>query len=166
MLKNKWQILTLTNLVLLIGLISFLLFKFFITSHEIVYVDNVKLFDGFRMTKDMKSIGEKEFSSKKAYLDSLYLELQSNMNEKEKEFLMKEFVSKREEFDQFNASFAANESEKIWIRINSYSKEFSKVNNYKLVIGSETKRDVIFADEQIDVTNALLVYINKRYEGL
>lgn len=165
-LKNKWQILTLINSVLLVGLICFGLFKFLGTSQNIVYVDNVKLFDGFRMTKEMKAIGEKEFTNKKSELDTLYLKLQENLNPQEKEILMKNFISKREEFDQFNNRYAVEEAEKIWIRINSYTKEFSEANNYKLVIGSDNKRNVLFANEEVDVTNALLVYINKKYDGL
>lgn len=115
----------------------------------------------------MKSIGNKEYSSKKIYLDSLYLKLQEQDLEKNaKEILMKEFVSKREEFDQFNQSFAVEESDKIWKRINSYTKQFAKNNGYKVVLGLENSREVLYTDESIDVTNELLFFINKKYEGL
>lgn len=118
------------------------------------------------MTKEMKSIGEKEFSSKKKELDTLYSKLQGNLVQNEKENLMKQFIEKREEFDQFNQTFALEESDKIWTRINNYTKEFSKENNYKIIIGSENKRDVLFADESIDVTKELINYLNKKYAGL
>lgn len=165
-LKNKWQILTLINSVLLVGLICFGLFKFLGASQNIVYVDNVKLFDGFRMTKEMKAIGEKEFSTKKNELDTLYSKLQGNLEQNAKESLMKEFIEKREAFDQFNETFALEESDKIWSRINSYTKEFSKEKDYKIIIGSDSKRDVLFADETLDVTKELTNYLNKKYAGL
>ncbi|NJM80352.1 MAG: OmpH family outer membrane protein [Flavobacterium sp.] len=134
---------------------------------EIVYVDNNKLFDEFRMTKEMKKIGEKEFNSKKANLDSLYIEIQrEDLSQETKENMMKNFVSKREEFDQFNQSFAVEESKKIWSRINSYIKDFSIENNYELILGSGDNRNILFANESKDITNDLLTYINKKYAGL
>lgn len=166
MLKNKWQILTLINSILLVVLSVVCLINYLNPSKDIIYVDNVKLFDEFQMTKEMKSIGEKEYSSKKNELDTLYSKLQGNLEQSEKEFLTKQFIEKREAFDQFNQIFALEESDKIWTRINSYTKEFSKENNYKIIIGSENKRDVLFADETVDVTNELLKYINKKYAGL
>ena len=165
-LKNKWQIFTILNLILFVVLFVVFLFNYINLSNEVVYVDNIKLFDEFQMTKDMKSIGEKEYSSKKNELDTLYSKLQGNLEQNVKESLMKEFIEKREAFDQFNKTFALEESDKIWSRINSYTKEFSKEKDYKIIIGSDSKRDVLFGDETVDVTKELTNYLNKRYAGL
>lgn len=119
------------------------------------------------MTQEMKLAGEKEFNQRKYTLDSLYLKVQrEDISEQHKESLMQSFISKREEFDQFNKAFAQEESSKIWLRINNYTKEFSKENNYKLIIGSSNQGNVLFADESIDITTELLYYINKKYDGL
>ncbi len=119
------------------------------------------------MTKEMKKEGEKQFNSKKATLDSLYLEIQrEDLSGQTKEILMQEFVAKREEFDSFNKVFAQEESNKIWTRINSYTQQFSKDKNYKLIIGSSNQGDVLYADKSVDVTAELLQYVNKKYEGL
>jgi outer membrane protein len=119
------------------------------------------------MTKELKLSGEKEFNSQKTHLDSLYLKLQSSeISPQEKKILMQEFIQKKEELEQFNQIFASEQYSKIWARIKSYTSEFSKENKYKLIIGSENKSNVLFADEDIDVTNDLLTYINKKYEGL
>lgn len=136
-------------------------------SPKIVYVDNIKLFDNFNMTKELKNSGEKEFNLKKMTVDSLYAKLQSpKISSSEKKLIMQQFVQQKEELEQFNQYFAAEQSSKIWARIKSYSSEFSKENKYQLIIGSENKINVLFADENIDVTNDLLTYINKKYEGL
>lgn len=139
----------------------FLLFYFFRSDKEVVYVDNVKLFDGFTMTKEMRKTGEKEFNSRKSVLDKLYADLQSgSVSESEKKQLMQQFIQGKEELEQFNQVFGSEQSSKIWARIKSYTAEFSKDKNYKLVIGSDNKQAVLFADEKIDVTNELLTYIN------
>ena len=152
---------------LLMLLLLFVGYKELFTSQEIAYVDNQKLFDEFNMTKEMKRIGEKEFNMRKKELDSLYVIIQSDgLPESDKETLTKTFIEKRENFEAFNQTFAQQESAKIWKRINGYVAEFGNDNNYKIIIGSETKRDVLFAKESINITPDLITYINKKYEGL
>ena len=79
---------------------------------------------------------------------------------------MKLLISKREEFDYFNQTYASSEAMKIWNRIDSYVVKFSEEKKYKIIIGSNSKRDVLFADKKNDVTQELIDYVNKRYEGL
>ncbi|MDX6191321.1 OmpH family outer membrane protein [Flavobacterium sp. Fl-318] len=155
--------------VLAVSLLIVLLLSFYFikSNKEIVYVDSVKLFDGFVMTKEMKKVGEKEFNSRKAVLDNLYATLQNpETSEAVKAQLMQEFVRGKEEFHQFEQAFISEESSKIWKRIKSYSSEFSKDKDYKLIIGSNSQSNVLFADDEIDVTDDLLIYLNKKYEGL
>ena len=166
MKKNSTKALFILNLFLICIIVIFI-FLTFNLQPKVVYVDNVKIFNDFNMTKELKLSGEKEFNFKKTYLDSLYLKLQSSeISPQEKKILMQEFIQKKEELEQFNQIFASEQSSKIWTRIKSYTSEFSKENKYKLIIGSENKSNVLFADEDIDVTNDLLTYINKKYEGL
>ncbi|MEZ0129133.1 OmpH family outer membrane protein [Flavobacterium sp. LBUM151] len=166
MIKNTQKALLICNVLLISVLIFFMLFNY-LKKNEIVYVDNNELFENFNMTKELKNSGEKEFNLKKAKVDSLYSSLQSpNLSSSDKKLLMQQFIQQKEELEQFNQYFAAEQSSKIWARIKSYSSEFSKENKYQLIIGSENKTNVLFADEKIDVTNDLLTYINKKYEGL
>lgn len=115
----------------------------------------------------MKRAGEKEFNSRKLFLDKLYSNLQSpTISGSQKKELMQQFIQGKEELEEFNQTFAAEQSTQIWSRIKSYSIEFSKEKKYQLIIGSDAKQNILFADENIDVTNELLNYINKKYEGL
>jgi outer membrane protein len=164
--KNKFNVLAVINIVLIGLLAVFFIFKELESSKKIVYVDNIKLFDGFIMTKEMKRVGEREFNTRKNSLDVLYSKLQSQKkSEAEKKMLMQQFIQGKEELEQFNQSFAAEETSKIWSRIQGYTSEFSQEKKYQLVIGSQNKQSVLYADENIDVTNELLTYINKKYEG-
>lgn len=115
----------------------------------------------------MKRAGEKEFNSRKSILDNLYSNLQSpTITVSEKKELMQQFIQGKEELEQFNQTFASEQTVKIWSRIKSYTAEFSKDKNYQLVVGADNRQTVLFADEKIDVTNDLLTYLNKKYEGL
>lgn len=166
MLKIKLKILTFVNLIIIILIIGFLLFDKIFSEQKIVYVDNEKLFNSFQMTKDLKRLGEIEFNDRKKEVDSLYLKIQDDLGQEEKESVMKLFASKRDELDQFNQTFAINETEKIWNRINSYVKSYSIENDCQIIIGSNSNRDILYANENIDITVELTDYINKKYEGV
>ena len=78
---------------------------------------------------------------------------------------MKEYVGLKENLEQFNQQFAYEETQKIWKRLHSYVEEFSATKNYKLIIGSEKKQDVLYADPNVNITNELINYVNSKYEG-
>lgn len=164
MLNNKIKIFAILGSSIVVGLTIILILNLF-DNKEIVYVDNQRLFDGFAMTKEMKVIGEREYNLRKTEIDSLYSRLQYVEENEEREFLMKEFISKRESLEQFNEEFGYTESEKIWSRIKSYTKEFINNREYKFIITSENSRNVLYADPEFDITDELLLFINSKYEG-
>ncbi len=167
MLKNKLNLLFIFNVLLIGLLVTYFAFRILEPNKKIVYVDNNKLFEGFNMTKEMKQVGEKEFNTRKIGLDLLYSKLQSQtISDGEKKMLMQQFIQGKEGLEQFNQSFATEEASKIWSRIHGYTADFSQENKYQLIIGSQNKQTVLFADENVDVTNELLTYINKKYEGI
>lgn len=168
MTKNKVIILVVANIALFICVVIISFFpNLLITDKKIVYVNSIQVFDGFAMTKEMKRVGEKEFNSKKLILDNLFSNLQSpKISASQKKELMQQFIQGKEELEQFNQTFVAEQTTQIWSRIKSYTAEFSKDKNYQLVLGSDNKQIVLFADEKIDVTNELLTYLNKKYEGI
>jgi outer membrane protein len=167
MLKNKLNLLIIFNILLIGLLITCFAFMLLEPNKRIAYVDNNKLFEGFNMTKELKRVGEKEFNTRKKGLDLMYSKLQTQtIPERDKKMLMQQFIREKEELEQFNQSFATEEASKIWSRIHDYSNEFSQENKYQLIIGSQSKQAVLFADENVDVTNELITYINKKYEGI
>lgn len=137
------------------------------SESKIAYVNNVKVFENFNMTKELKKIGEKEFKIRKSNLDDLYANLNSSgISITEKQKLMQQFIKDKEQLNQFNDVFGSEQSAKIWTRIKSYSSDFSKEKNYTVLLGSDSNDNILFAAETIDVTNDLIIYLNKKYEGL
>lgn len=136
----------------------------FFKSESIVYVDNIKLFEAFNMTKEMKKRGEVQFLSQKNRLDSMYKSIIKLPIDKQ-ESMSKQFVLERNELEQITQQFAIQESEKIWKRLNEYIKEYSSNKSYKIVLGSTNQQQVLYADSDADITNDLITFVNKRYEG-
>lgn len=155
------------NIFLIIVLTALILLNLFQPKTKILYVDNVKVFENFSMTKELQRNGQKEFNKRKSSLDSLYTKLESDETSgAQKQALMQQFIKEKEELNQFNDFYSSEQSSKIWARIKSYSAEFSNENNCNIIIGSDNKSNILFADQSIDVTNDLITYINKKYEGL
>lgn len=159
----KSKSLLVSGLVIFLSLLV-LLITFVFKQTDIVYVDNIKLFEGFNMTKEMKKKGEVQFQNQKNRLDSLYKTIAALPLDKQESF-SKQFVLERNALEQSTQQYAIQESEKIWKRLNEYIKEYSSNNGYKLVLGSTNQQQVLYADSDVDITNDLIIFVNKRYEG-
>jgi len=162
-LKNNTAVLTIANTFILIIFLGFYIMKD--SQPEVVYIDKVKLFDGFRMTVEMKKVGEKEFANRKTAIDALYAQLNAAVDSKQKMRILDDISLAKQDLEKFSATFASEESNKIWTRINSYTATFSTNQNYKMIIGTEGWRTVLYGDKSLDKTSELLSFINKKYEG-
>lgn len=141
-----------------------IIFLFYLKKNEIVYVDNSSLFNEFRMTKELIKTGEIELNARKRAVDSIYQVLKAMDNQNEKSRLTREIIELQQQIENFQSNYSATNVETIWKRINSYTKDFSKEMGYDLIIGSQTN-GVFQGNPDLDKTNELLTYINRRYEG-
>lgn len=152
-MENKYNLLFITVFILLIHyLIVFITLIFF--KNKVTYIYNVKIFN---IINKLKNGGEEEFNALNFDLAHLYSKLQSSHLS---------YLEKKEELNQFHFSFGHEQSSKIWARIKSYSSEFSEKKEHQPLICSRNKTSVLFADENIYVTNDLLPYLNKKHHGL
>ncbi|HEX9981247.1 MAG TPA: OmpH family outer membrane protein [Flavobacterium sp.] len=164
MLKNKINLLVFLNTFLLAFVLIFL-FIYHAPSPEVVYVNKMKLFENFAMTKEVKQRGENEFNRRKLEIENLYTKLNITTDEKSRRQIFEKIVKAKNDLDAFNQAFINEESNKIWVRINNYTQLFSNTQKYKLIVGSEGKETVLFGDPALDVTNQLVAFMNKKYEG-
>ncbi|TRW27554.1 hypothetical protein FMM05_02630 [Flavobacterium zepuense] len=156
-------ILLITGFLLVLVLVFCLYIKTITTS--VVYVDNQKVFDGFNMTKELKVVGEKELAAKKKAVDSLYLLLNDPNSKEASEPLMKLFIAERDKLEYYNTAYSNEQSLKIWSRIDSYGKDFSKENHYDIILGAQPGQNLIFGEDGKNVTSKFIEFINKKYEG-
>ena len=150
-------------ILLSLNVVFFLYFRK--SDNSIVYVDSNQLFSGFKMTKELKNAGEKELRLKNAQIDSLQTSLKLAADDNYKSFIIKQLISKKQEIDEFEKEYAQLNSEKIWSRIDAYTKDFGEAKGYDFIIGSNGKGQLFYGKKEKDVTKLLLNYINKKYEG-
>ena len=158
----------LSIIIINITLIALIVFWFFASGskREVVFVDNNKLFNGFKMTKELKAVGDKQLSEQNRRLDSIYKILNDPAATANKQELVKQAIVIKQGMEEYHNNFTVTNSEKIWNRINAYAKDFANENRYHIIVGSQNNDNILYGDEESDVTLKLLGFINSKYEGL
>jgi len=164
---NKLKLLPLINTALIIGLGLFYIFNTSNKKESIVLVDNVKLFNEFNMTKEIRTIEEKKIAKKKQTLDSLFNIYRSIENKDSEQFksIETQMSINNRMLQDIQNNYSNNLSQKVWIRINSYLKEYSEKNKLKLILGNNGSGNVLCSDEILNITDKALEYVNLKYEG-
>lgn len=176
-MKNKF-IWNLVNSVLVA--ILFVLLIVTITKKEqgVVYLNNIKLFSGFNMTKDLGKLNEKKYEARIKRFDSLVNEF-TKLETKLKEKTQKLSKAEEEQYVAFHKVLRGEEQEieairvqvkneinkKVWNRLNSYIKEYGKKNKLKLILGAQGNGNIMYGDSLQDITQQFIAYANKKYEG-
>lgn len=135
------------------------------SQNEIIVADSQKLFSEFKMTKETKKTGDLIINKMKFSLDSLYTALNNSKSATDKSQIVKQIEEERYNSESFNNNYSAEETAKIMARLKSYIKEYAALKKYHVILGSKNDGGVLYADEQKDVTEDLLKYVNKKYEG-
>jgi len=167
--KNRSNI-TFFNSIILLFIVIFFAYTYFTRAQQrdIVYVDNISLFNDFNMTKDLGKINTVKINLQKKKLDSLYSIYQifkQNDQKKEIDKLEVELRKEDQELKTMSDYFSNDVSQQVWNRLNTYIKEYGEANKFKIVIGTQGNGNVMYADEAIDITADLLEYSNNKYEG-
>lgn len=164
---NKLTHLPIINSIILVLLIIFSLYGYLNDKSQIAYVDNVKLFNGFNMTKDISTLEERKIKGMKKHLDSLFSAFQSvedKESDKAKQ-LQAQIARSNEAFQKKQDDYVNNLNQQVWSRLNQYIKEYSTNNNLEVVLGTSGDGNLMFAKETLDITDKIIEYSNFKYEG-
>lgn len=166
--KKKHIFITIANSFILLILMVLLFFMFTHKEDEIVFIDNIKLFNRFNMTKDLNKINKLKINQQKKKLDSLYTLygiFKDNGQEDKLEGLEAKLRHEDGELKKMNERFSDELGQAVWKKLNVYVKDFSVINSYKIVLGTQGNGNVMFAEEGTDITEAMIDYSNLNYEG-
>ncbi len=163
MYKFKQYYLVIITLLLFISISIYFLTKS--NTKEFYYVNSRILFEEFKMTRESEKTGKQTIYELDLLVESLRAKIEFEPNIQLKEHYFQEIIASQNKIEHFKTNFIKEEHKKIWSRIKSYIKEYPEIKNCQLIVGSETESDVLYYNPEIDITQDLLKYINKRYEG-
>ncbi len=56
--------------------------------------------------------------------------------------------------------------QQIWKQLNQYLIEFGKTSEYALIHGSMNEGSILYADEPVDITDDVIVFVNNKFKGI
>lgn len=166
-MSNK-RIYILISLSVMFSLMIMLSYMHF-SEVKTVQVDGEIIFNDFIMTKELRTAYENTLNARKSILDSMYISIeqlnQNRSREYDLEGLKMEYLRRKDLYEQQNQELTQKYDEQVWGRIRQYAKEFATINDYAIVLTTNTTTTVLYANENVNVTKAFLEFMNKKYEG-
>jgi outer membrane protein len=162
---------TMINTVAIVLLILYLLLDNFVFNKKenLKFVDNVKLFKDFNMSKDMEKIYTDSLKSQANKVQGLYDIFQNSIEMKleQKSITSNQilFQSENKKLEDLKSYFSNDVSQKVWNRLNDYIVSYGKENKIKIIFGSQGNGNLMYADSLINITDDVLKYCNEKYEG-
>lgn len=160
MMGNKWFKWCLVNSFFIIGIVVFLVVQRTERPGQ-AYVVNQSIFNGFKGTKELNKKLDAVKEEHKQILDSLLIQIEKNDDNERMRF----FTERSEAFQMKEQQLSERYTQQIWKQINTYLDEYGAQNEYELIFGANGSGALMYASEVSDITDSVLEYINRRYEG-
>lgn len=171
-LKLPLQLLLTPQILSLVSLgvsLMLLLYVVFLKDSPVYYVDNVRLFNEFKLSKDIKKEYQIKIDKQTQLVTSLVSKFENIEARKgsvaELIYLKEKIAIEDENLTKLQTYYSSHMTQKVWDRLNKYVKEYSESTDIKILVGGQGTGNVMFVDESIDITNDLLTYVNENYEG-
>ncbi|MBL7884405.1 MAG: OmpH family outer membrane protein [Bacteroidia bacterium] len=171
-----------TKTIGLLLVIVLLIFISLFTYHSLftkkmAYVDIPKVFNSFEMKKELQEKYKQTEAGRKRVLDSLSFNLQTlakkiNENKNDKN-LIAEFDSQRDmffktkkRFEEDNEVLSRQYDKQILEQMSQYILDYGKQNRYDLILGADGNGTLMYANEEMNISDLITNYINNKYKGL
>jgi outer membrane protein len=173
--KPTWEIGF--KFVVVIGLLIVIAFQFE-KKESIVYVDAVKLVNGYKGMQAARKEFELKTNAWKANLDTLKTELEAKIKEyeatgtrltsKEKKLTEELLRTKQEQYMNYQNIIAEKIQKedqeltgKVLGKVNDFIKKFGKEKGYAIIMAATQYGNIVYADKGKDITGEVLEGLNK-----
>ncbi|MDC7248352.1 MAG: OmpH family outer membrane protein [Sphaerochaetaceae bacterium] len=173
------------NLGLLLAIVAILFavftFVFSSSAKDQVYVDVNKLIEGYKKTEKVRADFKVKATQMQANVDSIvkgwqtelqdYEKTRASMTKKELKLKQELLANKQQQVNNYQEAVKRqlrDEDQKntqtILNDINDYVKEYGKEHGYAIIFGATGSGNIMYAAEGTDLTEAVLVALNKDYK--
>ena len=154
----------------------------FTNNEKVVYVDSSRLLNNYKGMQAARAVYQQKANAWKANIDTLASEVQQQIFKYEKESpkmtakerqLSQELIrNKQKQFSDYQQAMktqAQQEDAKmtsdVVIQINAYLKKYGESKGYNVILAATEYGNLAYADEGLDITDAVLEGLNKEYSG-
>lgn len=134
---------------------------------KIIVIDAIKVFNEFKMKKDLEAKVDVKLKDYSMQLDSVKAIMDNAI--KRNDSVTARSMSGYLQMLQEEASRAYQVSnqtinEQVWKRLNPLIDAYGKKEKYRVIIGANGMGSVLYKDDGVDKTEAVIKYINANYE--
>lgn len=132
-------------------------------TNKIVFVDSIKLFEGFKMKMEYDKILENDLQKEAQLIDSLNILLKNTSDSNSVFRLRKDYYLVEQlynsKFEQLSARYTKIVSE----RLNEYIKLFAEDNAFEMIV-SGNGGNILYVKETQDYTDKMVEFANQKFE--
>ena len=180
-IMKKLNLPTALSLILSISAIGLWVYQVMVKEgSEVRYINTPKLLNEYAGMKDARVEFQNTTKIQKLRLDTLRQELEQSMRNfelKRAELspeLLKEYEQTMQQkqlaYQQYQQNVQNNISEeeqrlnqRVMSDVNAFIQSYAKKHNKKLILGATSVGNLVYADDELDLTNELLTELNKTY---
>lgn len=176
--KSFFNILTTANTALLVVI----LILYFFRDNRVVYVDSLKLMNGYAGMQEARKSYQQKAAAWKANIDTLTSELQrlimrheketARMTSKEQQLSEELIRSKQNQLRQYQQATNSQAQEQdarmtadVVNEVNAFLKKYGEEKGYTIIMAATEYGNIAYADEDLDITDEVLEKLNKQYSG-
>ncbi|WP_044397223.1 OmpH family outer membrane protein [Lacinutrix sp. Hel_I_90] len=156
------------NGLLIIGLILFIAFSYFSPQEKKqVYIDNIKLFNNFKMSKEMNLLHKNKIETQAKKVDSLYQLFQISIQEKKEDKLLQyNLQQENNKLEEYQNYFTTSVSDQVWQRLNGYINDYGELKKYDIILGTSGNGNIMYSKDEFNITEDIIIFANSKYEGV
>lgn len=161
---------------------SYLFYRQFSQSNDLVYVDSARLLNGYKGMTDARATFQQKAVVWRANVDTLINEIQNDikkfekesagMTAKERDLTRQLLQTKQQQLADYQK--ATNEkatqednqmTKQVLDEVNLFIKDYGKKKGLRIILAATDYGNIAYAKEGIDITDEILEGLNKKYEG-
>lgn len=144
---------------------------------KVGFIDLAKTFSEFELKKDLEAKYKTEIKGRKIELDSLGFSLKKEEIDleglqKTDQIKVDNFLSRKKKYFELLKTFEEESIKtnteydtQIYKQLNQFVEEFGKEKEYAIIYGSSGNGNIMFGSKSHDLTDEVIKYINKKYNG-
>ncbi len=149
-------------------------------SKEVVYVDAIKLLNGYMGMKEARKEYELKVSGWNANLDTLKSEMETKFQEydanrlklslKERSLMEELLETKRQQYLDYQKIISEKASKedqdltaRVYTKVNDYIKKYAQDKGYRFVLSANQYGSIVYAKDAADITEEVLEGLNAAY---
>lgn len=122
------------------------------------YIEALSLFNNFEGTKELEAKLLSKKANHKVALDSLKL----LVVDRESELYYQQQLMK---YEHIEGEMEMKYNTQIWNQLNSYINDYGQQEGYDFIYGATGSGSMMYAKENLDITDEVIKFANEKYEG-